>query len=137
MNAEQFLLKLQSSRHYGGQVVHVEHLPARQARFAPIEPALSTRVGRLLEREGVKELYAHQARAIETVRAKKNVVVVTGTASGKTLCYNVPVMEELLFFAVIILFSIIESVARSRKKKAPFRSPSNPKSSCCRSVWAW
>jgi len=96
MNAEQFLLKLQSSRYYGGQVVHSEHLPERPAQFAPIDPPPDPRVGRLLEHEGIKEFYAHQARAIDAVRAKKSVVVVTGTASGKTICYNVPVIEELL-----------------------------------------
>ncbi len=96
MNVQQFLLKLQSSRHYGGQIVHLEHLPERSARFAPLDPPPGSRVRNILEREGVENLYTHQVRAIETVRARKNVVVVTGTASGKTLCYNVPVMEELL-----------------------------------------
>jgi len=52
-------------------------------------------VSRALSAQGIKELFAHQAAAIESVREGHNVVVVTGTASGKTLCYNIPAVEAL------------------------------------------
>ena len=52
-------------------------------------------VGEALARLGISRLYSHQAEAITAVRNGENIIVVTGTASGKTLCYNVPVLEAL------------------------------------------
>ena len=96
MNVEAFLTKLKSSRYYGGQITHVERLPKREARFAPLDPPPNNRIAHILREEGIRDLYLHQVRAIENVRAGRNAVVVTGTASGKTICYNVPVLEEIL-----------------------------------------
>ncbi|HEX6676082.1 MAG TPA: DEAD/DEAH box helicase [Actinomycetes bacterium] len=81
---------------YRGQLVHLERLPARQARtvsFPDDLPALL--VGRLRAR-GVEALWTHQAEALTLARAGSNVVVATGTASGKSLCYQLPVFEALL-----------------------------------------
>jgi DEAD/DEAH box helicase domain-containing protein len=96
MNVEQFLLKLRSSNFYAGQIVHAERLAERSARFAELTPPPAGRIANILEREGIKTLYTHQVDAIDNVRAGRHVVVVTGTASGKTLCYNVPVLESIL-----------------------------------------
>ena len=49
-----------------------------------------------LKRAGAEKLYTHQAQAINAARAGQNVVVATSTASGKTLCYNVPVLETVI-----------------------------------------
>ncbi len=70
-------------------LVHLERLPARSARFAelarPLTPALEARLpGRL---------WCHQARAVDLARAGQSAVVATGTASGKSLCYQVPIAE--------------------------------------------
>ncbi|MDH3217532.1 MAG: DEAD/DEAH box helicase, partial [Candidatus Krumholzibacteria bacterium] len=96
MNVESFLTKLRSSSFYAGQVVHQQRLPERLAKFADLAPAPPHRITRILQREGIDRLYTHQVQAIKSVRANKNVVVVTGTASGKTICYNVPVLESLM-----------------------------------------
>jgi len=81
---------------YGGRIVHVQKLPARQGRYAqptrPIHPALKN----VLRMEGIEKLFLHQAQAFDLVGQGKDVVVVTGTASGKTLCYNLPVLQTLL-----------------------------------------
>jgi DEAD/DEAH box helicase domain-containing protein len=95
--ADMPLLKLLSGMALrDGQVVHVETLSARGATFqdpaAVLPPALQDR----LEDQGISRLYSHQAEALDRVRARENVVAVTGTASGKTLCYNLPVIERLL-----------------------------------------
>lgn len=80
----------------GSRVVHVERVPPRPARFAdPAEP-LPAPLVRALEASGIRRLYVHQARALDCVRAGRSVVVTTRTASGKTLCYNLPVLEALL-----------------------------------------
>ena len=96
MDVKKFLKHLKSTDWYDGQVVHVEELPAREARHTALEPAPPERVREILRIEGIEKFYTHQAEAIAHARAGRHVVVVTGTASGKTLCYNVPVLETLL-----------------------------------------
>jgi len=81
---------------YRGQLVHLERLPARPAR--PVEPPgdLPEVVLSRLQARGVTTLWAHQAAAVALARAGRNVVVSTGTASGKSLCYQLPVFDALL-----------------------------------------
>ena len=74
----------------------VRHQPARDARYADYPAALECRISKALQARGIEKLYTHQAAAIEQSLSGKNVVVVTPTASGKTLCYNVPVIHSLL-----------------------------------------
>ncbi len=74
----------------------MRYFPAREARWADFPAWLDRRIVEVLERRGVKRLYSHQAAALEAVHASRNVVVVTPTASGKTLCYNLPVLNRLL-----------------------------------------
>lgn len=96
MNVDKFLRHVKSSEWYDGQIVHLEDLPPREARFAPLTPHVHPRVQGVITPDGVGEFYTHQVKAIAHARAQENVVVVTGTASGKTLCYNVPVLETLI-----------------------------------------
>ncbi len=77
------------------QVVWVQSLPARAAQFAEPAAPLSAAVASALSGFGVERLYTHQALALDRARAGEHTVVVTGTASGKTLCYNLPVLETL------------------------------------------
>jgi DEAD/DEAH box helicase domain-containing protein len=76
-------------------VVHHEILPPREAQTAPFPDWLDPRIARGLESRGITSLYSHQAEAIEAVHAGEDVVVVTPTASGKTLCYTLPVLQAL------------------------------------------
>jgi DEAD/DEAH box helicase domain-containing protein len=96
MNVDKFLRHIQSAEWYDGQVVRVEALPERPARFAALEPPVEPRVASVIGHDGIARLYTHQAEAIAHARNGEHVVVVTGTASGKTLCYNVPVLESIL-----------------------------------------
>ncbi len=73
-----------------------QRLPARPARHAEFPPALEPRLSVALEARGIERLYSHQAQAVEAALQGQNVVVVTPTASGKTLCYNLPVLHALL-----------------------------------------
>jgi DEAD/DEAH box helicase domain-containing protein len=70
-------------------------LPAREARHAPIPPWIDGRIVAGLAASGIAQLYTHQAEAVELLRAGGDVVVVTPTASGKTLCYNLPVLQAV------------------------------------------
>ncbi|MGI8785414.1 MAG: DEAD/DEAH box helicase [Acidobacteriota bacterium] len=72
------------------------HLPARPARSTALPEWLSPALRAALQRRGIESLYSHQTSAIDLVRDRHHVVVVTPTASGKTLCYNVPVLDEWL-----------------------------------------
>ncbi len=74
-------------------VRHLEEVPARHAHWPE---NLDARLVGALQRRGIALPYTHQARAIEHAIAGQNVVVVTPTASGKTLCYNVPVLDTIL-----------------------------------------
>ncbi len=65
------------------------------ANLAAIPPSLDTRVARALAARGITELYAHQAEAFELARAGRDLVISTPTASGKSLCYNLPVLDAL------------------------------------------
>jgi DEAD/DEAH box helicase domain-containing protein len=70
-------------------------LEAQPPRYAPWPADLDDRIVSALRGRGVEALYTHQARAIEVVRAGRNACVVTPTASGKTLCYNLPVLDAV------------------------------------------
>lgn len=95
MDAVGFLETIETSSDYRNQIAAVRRIPARAAAHSEIHPHVCGQTGDALERLGITRFYSHQAEAIQAVRAGENVVVVTGTASGKTLCYNVPVMEAL------------------------------------------
>ncbi len=77
-------------------IAHVERVPAREARYAPLPDGLPEPLREGLAARGVEKLYSHQARCYELARSGRNFVVVTPTASGKTLCYNLPVIASLL-----------------------------------------
>jgi len=78
------------------RIAHVERIPPRDASWAPLPPDLSPALAASLASRGVSRLYSHQARAYELARSGKDFVVVTPTASGKTLCYNLPIVQTLL-----------------------------------------
>ena len=74
----------------------VRHYPAREAQWAEFPEWVHADLRAAYNAKGIRQLYTHQATAAEAVRAGKNVVIVTPTASGKTLCYNLPVLDAVL-----------------------------------------
>lgn len=74
----------------------IHHIPAREAQWAEVPAWVHQDLRAAYEAKGIQQLYSHQAAAAEAVRAGRNVVVVTPTASGKTLCYNLPVLNAVL-----------------------------------------
>jgi DEAD/DEAH box helicase domain-containing protein len=77
------------------ELAHLVTEPAREARTAPVPADLESAVRGALARRGIDELYAHQAAAYAAARSGGNVIVTTGTASGKTLAFNLPVLDAL------------------------------------------
>nr|XP_015900835.1 uncharacterized ATP-dependent helicase YprA isoform X4 [Ziziphus jujuba var. spinosa] len=79
----------------GSKIVHVEDIDARKANYTEIPKEISQNMISALKDFGVSKLYSHQAESIQASLAGKNVVVATMTSSGKSLCYNLPVLELL------------------------------------------
>ncbi len=79
----------------GEELAHRTTEPARAARTAPFPDELHPKLRDALVRQGIAELYAHQAEAWQAARAGGHVIVTTGTASGKTLAFNLPVLDAL------------------------------------------
>ncbi len=79
-----------------GALTHWHTIPARPARHGDLAVPLAPPLVEALEAQGIARLYTHQVHAIERLRAGLDTVVVTGTASGKSLCYHLPVLERLL-----------------------------------------
>jgi len=91
-----FIEVIKGSPDYENQIAHVERTSKREAQYGELSMPLLPELDEALQRLGISKLYTHQVEAIEALRAGKNVVIETGTASGKTLCYNIPVIEELI-----------------------------------------
>ena len=96
MDARAALDALAADPELAGRCVHREVLPAREARHASTKEPLHPDVSARLEARGITQLYAHQAAGIDAVRAGRSIVVATGTASGKSLCYQVPIVSSVV-----------------------------------------
>lgn len=79
-----------------GALAHWETLPERAARYGELLPPLPEPLRAALAARGFTQLYTHQVRSIEALRAARDTVVVTGTASGKSLCFHLPALERIL-----------------------------------------
>jgi DEAD/DEAH box helicase domain-containing protein len=80
----------------GELVTAFHHIPAREAQWEAMPEWVRPELAVAYRSKGVQQLYSHQGRAISVVHDGRNTVVVTPTASGKTLCYNLPVLNTLL-----------------------------------------
>jgi DEAD/DEAH box helicase domain-containing protein len=80
----------------GELLTAIRHFPAREAQWADFPAWVLSNLTDAYAGKGIRRLYTHQAAAAEAVHAGKNVVIVTPTASGKTLCYNLPVLNSVL-----------------------------------------
>lgn len=96
MNVDQLADQLRRDNLFMENVVRWEVMPARPAQYAPFPRGLDARLIPVLQKRGVHQLYTHQAHAVDEVLAGRDVVVVTPTASGKTMCYNLPVLSAIL-----------------------------------------
>ncbi|MDR2743412.1 MAG: DEAD/DEAH box helicase [Treponema sp.] len=90
------LEKILSDTAFAENIVVERLLPAREGVYAPFPEDLDPAIADALRRRGITRLYSHQKEVWDEIRRGRNVVVVTPTASGKTLCYNLPVLQALL-----------------------------------------
>lgn len=96
MNLPQILDQLKRDPRFMKNVTAWKVLPSQEATFADFPANMNPALVKAVQERGIKRLYSHQAAAIEHIINKKNVVIVTPTASGKTLCYNLPVLNTVL-----------------------------------------
>lgn len=96
MRLSELLDGLRQTRPFMKNVVAWQKIPAQSAQVVDLSRPLSPQLQKALQQRGIEHLFTHQAQAIECARMGENVVVATATASGKTLCYTIPVLEQLL-----------------------------------------
>ncbi|MFZ0820828.1 MAG: DEAD/DEAH box helicase [Candidatus Acidiferrales bacterium] len=91
------IIELLAARDPSGEVItSVRQIPARDAQWGATPAWLRPELTAAYAAKGISQLYTHQAAAAEAVHGGRNVVIVTPTASGKTLCYNLPVLDAVL-----------------------------------------
>ncbi|MDO8674247.1 MAG: DEAD/DEAH box helicase [Dehalococcoidia bacterium] len=95
MSLTTFIEQLKRLPGYRGQIVHLEHILAREARYGDLDVPLHPAVTAALRFKGIDRLYSHQAAAVNAARRGESVIASTSTASGKTLCYNLPVLDGI------------------------------------------
>jgi DEAD/DEAH box helicase domain-containing protein len=96
MSLEPVLKQIEGDSQLARRFTRWQYLPPREGRYADFPPGIDLRLIRALRQRGIGHLYTHQARAVGASLRGEHVVVVTPTASGKTLCYNLPVLHSLL-----------------------------------------
>jgi DEAD/DEAH box helicase domain-containing protein len=96
MNLPQLLDHLGSKKDFLNNVTIWKTIPATEAQTSPFPESIPHKIVNVLEKNGITSLYTHQASAFDEIKSGKNVVIVTPTASGKTLTYNLPILTTLL-----------------------------------------
>ena len=96
MNLRQLLTQIKSSPGTTERISAWKVIPDRAGSFVDFPPSVDPRLVGVLKERGIERLFTHQGAAIEAAARGDNFVVVTPTASGKTLCYNIPVLSSLL-----------------------------------------
>ncbi len=96
MNLEQLLFFFKEEESFINNVTRWEKIPASRGCCVDFPKDLDVNIVKSLRQKGISTLYSHQREAWDALNRDENVVVVTPTASGKTLCYNLPVINEIL-----------------------------------------
>ena len=96
MSLQQVLDEIERDPQLARRITHWRHLPVKPGRYARYPTGLDPSLEEALRQRGIERLYSHQALAVEAALRGENVVVVTPTASGKTMGYNLPVLNTLL-----------------------------------------
>jgi DEAD/DEAH box helicase domain-containing protein len=95
MDFAEFLDEIRAGPAYRGQIVHVHDVPPREARFGERLQRLDDTARAALRGLGIERLYSHQAHALDLLDEGRDVLIASGTASGKSLCYVLPILEML------------------------------------------
>jgi DEAD/DEAH box helicase domain-containing protein len=91
----QLLEQFRQDERFRKHVVHWETIPPREARTVPFPSGMDERIRQTLSKRGIASLYTHQETSFRLVQEGKHIVAVTPTASGKSMCYHLPVLQTL------------------------------------------
>ncbi|MBI0576093.1 DEAD/DEAH box helicase [Neobacillus cucumis] len=95
-NLQEIISELKTNEQFKENIVTWETIEEKPAQTVSLPESLHPVLSQALNSKGIKELYTHQSTAYKTVMARRSIVAVTPTASGKTLCYNLPVLQTIL-----------------------------------------
>jgi len=96
LTLQEWLHRAENNPHFLENVTALKHIPAQKGSYVPYPDWIHPRLKEVLTGRGIHQIYNHQAHAIDLIRNGRDVVLVTPTASGKTLCYNIPVLQKIL-----------------------------------------
>jgi len=96
MEIDDLLLAWQADEEFTRNTTCWNIAQAEAAEFTPFPPGLLPELEQNLRTQDISSLYSHQAEAYRLIENGQHVIIATGTASGKTLCYNLPVLQALL-----------------------------------------
>lgn len=96
MSLAEYIESLKNYKGFAGDIVCHKSLPEKQAQYAPEPPIFKNDLSGLLSELGIKKLYGHQKRAMDFILKGEHTVIATATASGKSLIYNLPVIDRLV-----------------------------------------
>jgi DEAD/DEAH box helicase domain-containing protein len=122
MDVAAFLQGLRDDPGYADQIAHVHTEPAREAQYAELPPHLLPGVRRFLSARGVSRLYRHQREAVEILLDGGDALVTTSAASGKSLCYQIPVLHAMLSDADATALWVFPAKALARDQAQAFNA---------------
>ena len=125
MTLTKLLAHWRSDPQVGPNLVEWRILPGKPASFGPFPSDIHPALKDALEARGIHSLYTHQASSFTDIKEGKNVVIVTGTSSGKTLCYNLPVLDCLLKEKDATALYLFPTKALSQDQNAVLKSLSS------------
>ncbi|MGM0410080.1 MAG: DEAD/DEAH box helicase [Bacillota bacterium] len=96
MNLAQIASYLKDEKKYSRQITHWETIPEKDGKYVDFPDNISNKLKNVLNESGINKLYSHQGKSYEIIDNGDNLIVVTPTASGKTLCYNLPVLDKII-----------------------------------------
>ncbi len=96
MDFNTFLNNMREAAGYADRLVHLREIPAREATFQSPSDPLPAPLRKVLDERDIERLYSHQAQALDAIRTGTDTLITTGTASGKSLCYVLPILETLI-----------------------------------------
>ncbi|MFX1312387.1 MAG: DEAD/DEAH box helicase [Promethearchaeota archaeon] len=114
---KEFLNFIKSQDFYQDQIFHIEHIPEKVAQYGNLKDPLKKRLQRWLDENHIK-LWRHQIESINFIRKGKNTVIATSTASGKSLCYNLPILQSILEDSTTTAIYIFPTKALARDQYA-------------------
>lgn len=119
MNIDDFVYSLKKYKSYTDNLVSEQVLPPQEATWVEIPSVLDKAVIEVLHKTGIKKLYLHQEQAIIQVLQGRHIVISTGVASGKSLTYQIPVMQTLCTnpYAVTLLMYPTKALAQDQHQK--------------------